>query len=540
MVNISKLNKKLLSTLILILIYFFFFKMVLINYANSGFNNGFISKAIDQIYIAYTLDKPYFSYSQWKDTAYENMFYGYSDSFGLTSLICFISQIMNISPISVISLPIGGLVSSLFYFIISNSILKNYLVSFLLTIYFILYSSTTSLTIGYANCWSFVLFLTFMFVLIKLIYKSSDNKDVPFVLILFLSYFGMMSIWHTMEVRGLAFLLSLNLLLYIIKLNDKNSEFKPRVSIMIAFFAMTLVFKELWYRVIPRNGFDALLVSYTSTLSKYVSLFLGDYKYIPKSEFYYMDSGSNLYLYCEIAMLILILVPLILSLLFVDIYSIKTRNIDKPLVFKWSVLISYLILFILYGSQGGAGPGLLFYIFPIISTMSLLQLLNKFHNYSNKTIVLTYLLIVIIIQISMAMIVVNNTSENQLKLNSENAHPSNSWYFEYTPIDNNSSRRTLTDFNTAGFYTISGANKGYLFKYEAWNPRYYQIYLQDKTRFAKHEYVIINYYDFDQPLYMDQGWNRLKPLNIYQSKLFNNKNFNKIYTDNTCIILNST
>jgi hypothetical protein len=237
-------------------------------------------------------------------------------------------------------------------------------------------------------------------------------------------------------------------------------------------------------------------------------------------------------------MLIIIFIPLIFSFIYYDILSLKKKQIDKFFIIKWSILFSYLTVFILYGLQGGAGPGLIFYIFPIASTISINQLIKYFKKTNNtKEILFVYLSIFILLQASMTAIIVNNTDDNQLEANFNNVYTSSHWYFKHTPLENNATRSTLTDFNTAGFYAINGAKTGYFFDYNVWKPNYYEIYFKDNQN-TTHEYIIINIRDLGEPIYIDQGWNRLQPLSTYQTELNANENINKIYADSTFSIHN--
>lgn len=531
--KLSNNNKKLSLALFIIFLYVFFF----LNYSYAPCKGGFTGGAIDHIYIARTLDKPYFLSSLWEDTIYAKTFSGISDSFGFTSIVFVLSTVTNIAPKYVIFIPLAGIVSSLVYFIINREIFNDSKIPFLLCSYFILFSSTTGLIEGYVAGWAFLLYSLIVFISIKLSSGINTKTDPCYIIILILSYLGIMGIWHTMEVRALAFILVINVFLLITNMVTKKYEYKPRLFVTISFFVTTLTFKKFWYDIFPNSGVDILVNSYLDVFSKFMNLFLESATYSP-SKYYYVAPNSffnSLYLYFELLMLIFIFAPLFLSFLTVDIQSIKRKTINKKMIIKWSIVVSYAVVAILYGLKGGAGPGLIFHIFPIAATISMAELIEVISPLKKiPNLLYFYLIALILLQAGLTTLSIDKSIQMSYDGDYENVHFSSSWYFEHSLIENNVTQKSLTDFFTAGLYVVEGAENGYIFDYKVWDPKSYELI--DTLQKVETSYLIINYIDFGHPVLRDQGWNQLEPLSLYKKELYANAYINCVYSDGFFII----
>jgi hypothetical protein len=532
--ELSRINKKLLLIIFLIFLYAPFF----LSYLHDPCKGGFIGSAIDQIYIAKALDKPYFLDSFWKDNIYADKFKGLSDSFSFTSLVFVLSTVSNIAPKYIIFIPFGGIVSSLAYFIISREIFNDFKISYLLSSYFILFSSTTGLINGYVASWAFLLYSVIIFTSIKLFSRTDFKKDSSYLIILILLYLSIMGMWHTMEIRVLSFILTFNLLLLFANIITKKQEYKPRLHITLVFFIITLTVKEIWYAILPHSSADILINSYLNVFSKFVTTFDKDNMFNSLSNYYYtspQNSLNPLYLFLEIIMLICIFIPLIVSFFLIDIQNIKAKIINRDLIIKWSIVVSWIIITIMYGLQGGAGPGLLFYVFPIVSTISLDQITKKTISFRvSKNLVCTYLILMLVLQMGLTIITINKSQQSSYLADYEDVSSSSSWFFNHIYLENNTTQNSLSDFFTAGIYIIEAAEKAYVFNYTVWSPKSYEKL--DTLQKFETPYIIVDNKDFNQPVLTDQGWIPLKPLSLYNSQLNSNTHINYIYSDGFFII----
>ena len=471
---------------------------------------------------------------------------------GITLILFIISEFTNIAPKHIILFPFGIFLSMIAYYTLCKSLFNAYNVSIFILVFSALLSFASSdLLGGYASAWTIILFLLSLLVFVKGISEVKSNR---YILILVILYFATFLYWHTVEANIILLLISYNsiliFLLILRKIMGENQNFKFKLLLLPLLVCLinSIAFKEF---LIKKNGyisninFDTLYQVYTFWFQKILSqiglidlsdkIIKNQYVYVPYSNWIQISSISGL------IFILLILLPIILSCI-LDLKRLFSHNlswINKFSFLKWSLLMIQFIKTILYGIAGGAGPGLIISFFPIISIISLYELvkdINLLKRIGNKKIVGIYLLIIIILTFTYLSYAISNNIEETKHTRYSELSPTSDFYLKLD-FRGQDVQKTLTDFMLAGkMLTLLGEN-GHVFKYKCINPHMLDNIISNNKPYSADDdidYFLININEIQSPLYMDQGWEKIIPLND-KIKIIESRN-SKIRLDGTTAI----
>lgn len=575
-ITLSNLNKKLLLTSTVLLIFTFALNMNLLNEITSG---GFPGRILSFININLFLENYNIFSPKLDNNFYINNLQSIAEYLpALAIIFTILSQVTGTSPQYLMLIPFGVFFTSLSYYTLFKSFFNNFKIAFLSMIYVLIYTLTSSDQIGgYVAAWTFILFT--LFILIS--YKILEKKTPSLIIVLLALYLGLHLFWHTMEAKTLFFIFSLNVVIFILK--NKNCKIGLSSSntshILLVMFIISIYFKKLLYK---DTGYLAS-ISLNSLIQSYFDWFLiigakigiVSIEVQSKSIYYYTQSSNITIIstYAGLALVLIIMIPILISCTIDIIFLIKNNYVinSRLIYIKWALLISQIVLMVAYGLAGGAGPGLIIHFFPIASIIGLLNLksyYSKFYLKNKKKIQSSQLeskikfeslnrIIIFIIKkilcklnkiegrriISLFMILIICMNllysspfilniYNQTNVTYEDSSTVSDWIINKTEFSHNMSQLFLADFKTVGKLLVLFSEKGLLFNYKSFNPSQYQIIIENKLNNTDWNYMIINLKLINEPIGMDQGWNRLKPISHYIDIIESNDNLNKVYNDN--------
>jgi len=472
---------------------------------------------------------------------------------GISLIVIVISCITNLPPRLIFLFPFGIFFSMIAYYALCNYLFNSYKVSVFILVYSALLSFASSDLLGaYASAWTTILFLLSLLVFVRAISKGSMSQ---FVIILIVLYFGLFLYWHTVEANFILLLLSYNLILVFLlickKVGDVYQNWDLKLLILPSLICLinSVMFKEFLIKkegYIGNISFDILFEAYELWFYKILSKIglMDPSKDITEISPYIHVQSGNLIQLSSVAGLILVLLlllPIILSCV-LDLQRLFMRDlswIGRLSLFKWSLVMVQVLKTLLYGVAGGAGPGLIISFFPVISILSLYQIMisNSFFNHTeNKKLVKIYLSVVIIFAfVYLCPTILNNIDET--KHTQYNDLASTSEFYIKLNSQGHGSQTTLTDFMLAGKMLTLLGERGQVFDYKCISPETFRVltsYERVGDRLGRSYYILLNTNELKSPLYMDQGWEKIVPIGDKINAL--DIKFSKIRSDGITVL----
>ena len=429
------------------------------------------------------------------------------------NFITIFSEITGIPPETFIkSTTISALVPCL-YFLLSKVLTKDNVISLLLAIYIFFLSFTSELPCSYTNGMTFPLFLIIVYLIITRLLSGHSSKYYTIVFLLWLSIWGT---WHTMEQRLLLFSISLVGICGILSIKKRIYKiYSIKIGILVTI--MTILSLTIKWKLYATQ---LSLISANKIKEAYLYLFLNikgtgnnQYLYIPPDTIY-----KELFYKGELLIISIMGISFILEL--VKIY--KTRILSKEVIyFVIPLSITQVGFMVEYGLIGGAGPGLLFYMFPIASGV-LLRDVSRSPNRMFKLVPYILIGILVVTQIGMTTLYFNPQTFGPHPKSTYNDFDFG-WY-----LSNVGEISPIIDWRTAGFLILEASKQGYTLT--TINPGYKTYSKIDHHTEKLDHILIINQIDINVPIITNMGWQKYKPFSELLPKIFINPHENIIHS----------
>lgn len=456
---------------------------------------------------------------------------------GTVSYYLLFCKVTNISPEDLQFLPLIGLILPLAYYSLCKNLSGSAVISAVFTICMMFTVPPSNFFTVWTHAWGYFLFILFVLIYVR-VYRNKDFYGIFLLLVLFISIHFYS---YTAEMWSLAFSILFNLFLICIIFISKSVNCqlikerskKLSINISLCFVIITFMFNKIIYNVYLSKGrfFDTLV---DSSLTFYYALILHE-KTEVINRYAYVGESHLLLTFFGVLYYFLILFIILLAIKQDFISFINNCNLPKRLklpssftIFQYVLMFVGIVDILIYSTAGLVTSRTVAFIYPIVSAISLRRLNTSIFE---KRKFLILILGVVLIHTSLSLyyepLPVDYTKYKYIE-------PSASWF-----MDKTSNNEALTDLRTGNKYILYGSSKNLTFSKKLIGSYEYDIIVNPENNDRELLYNISDYIIINNKIKSVQsmGWDNFEPFNKYISEI-NNNEFDKIYDDNSILILN--
>ncbi len=443
---------------------------------------------------------------------------------------CFVIVLLVIlggNSVNVATLPIGGIIVPILYFILARRLFNSNLIACSFAIYV---AFDPSLLPGHYNIFVYTiersLFFAFIFIEM-LILKAGKSTDKSMLLIfMFISTF---SVYWTTPVLMATFLLIVNLLLILnVKVNSaKNDMRKVTIPVVVSFIVIYLAFSKVLYNDYIPSVRDARYGTQVDALMQLVDWLTISQSPKIGNEYIASTSGDGILNIILILRYLVILTPIIvyLGLKCYDVLKHKKikATIDIYSLVMWSIFVTGVVQTLAYSARGHLSIRYIGLLFLPLTVISLIRL------NSHKLKVLTLLLLCSLVVFGYAY----TYSQDFSGLNKVSGLKNGA---DFLFNHSHEQDTMLTDLNTFGPYLVESVNYGTHPEIVFYSTPLFSLIVNPyDTNLTKNSednlnYVVINKKLSDSPT-AATSWVLYQPLDKYFGKIDQNMKINRMYND---------
>lgn len=430
-------------------------------------------------------------------------------------------------------LPILGLLLPISYFALCKKFSNSRVSVFIIVLLMLSIPTPTEFFTVWPHAFGYFLFLSFIHIFLR----NFNNKTPEAVLIIIIIFLSVHFYSYTTEMWILSFFtffIFISLFFFFIsknKLIKKNLMF----SLLVAFFVIFFGFNKIFYESYLPTG------KFISTIFESSELFFynyGNFFSFTESHKYVYRTEPNLFLSLSgllyLSSMALIVLFSSLQYLHTLIKSGKFRDdigqAKSDAYFKYALIVTGVCDILIYAARGVITLRYIYFIFPIVTLISLKELRLK---EGFKTCILFFLLFLVI---SHTILSWSSNSFTSDPTQYKDLEISANWFME-----NSIQKKALTDLLTGNKYLLESVSINQEFDKVYINLDHYDMIVnpqdyEDNELNIYAPYLIINK---NLKKVLSDKWGNYESFSYHLKEINENQNLNKIYNDDIIFIFST-
>lgn len=434
---------------------------------------------------------------------------------GHEALIIIASNLLNLSPDCIITLPVGGLITPIIFYIIINRLFQSRFLGVICSAYI---SLVTASSHGYAISPSGIGQCTFLVSIFIFLYIKQIKEKI---FILTLLYISLSLTYYTYQVFLLIFLIFFMLLVYAYKIMGQSELLSDYMMprLILCFIVILFSFNKIIYNTfIPRLIEENLIETSWNILTLSI-IFLPETAVSP-----YIYSGGSI---TKFSIFLIWVSVTIFSYVFTEIYCIivkpsTERSNDRVLhIFCFSIFLLSFFEIITYLIRGTLIFRIILLFAPIIS----LAHMGKTKKINFKS-TFTFLVILFCSFSYFYLTYIEDYRDEPIHI-----APGINWL--YSGIKSKDTFILADNLYTLGSIKVSSIRHYKIITSNSIDSSTYKYIAESKKTPPSplgNNYFVMDAKHSNEPLYGFE-WIRYNPLSYYEHEINNNINLNKIYSD---------